>query len=165
VAVSGRDVTIGDVVAYSAYGLGRVVRRQRRRVKGAVEEVVVLEFDESGLTVSLPLGRACEQLRLLASESQIDRVQQTLREHCSVSEESWLARKRHALAKLKRGDPLELAEIVRDGAARQRASTTKGNRPELLPGENQVFLRVPAAPRSRDRARARPRTCRGHRLD
>jgi CarD family transcriptional regulator len=140
--VSGGDVTVGDVVSYSAYGLGRVVGRRQRTVGDALEEVVVLEFADGGLTVSLPLERAREQLRALASETEIGKVQQTLREQCPLSEESWLVRQRNALAKLKGGDPLELAEIVRDGAARKRAATNKGKRPELPPGENQVFLRA-----------------------
>ena len=132
---------VGDVVVYSAYGLGRVVATQQRRVLGVEEEVVVLEFGD-GLTVSLPLARVAEQLRGLASESEIGQVRETLRERGAVSREPWLARRRQAQAKLTRGVPRGLAEILRDGAARQRSLTAKGTKPVLPPGERDLFLKA-----------------------
>jgi CarD family transcriptional regulator len=132
---------VGDVVVYSAYGLGRVVARRQRLVLGVEQEVVVLEFDD-GLTVSLPLERAREQLRALASETEIGRVQETLRQRGAVGKEPWLSRQRQARAKLTGGEPLGLAEIVRDGAARQRSLSAKGTKPELSEGERRVFLKA-----------------------
>ena len=134
-------LVVGDMVVYSAYGLGRVVATQRGLVLGVEQEVVVLEFDD-GLTVSLPLERAAEQLRGLASETEIRRVQGTLRERGVVSKEPWLARRRQAQAKLTGGVPDGLAEIVRDGAARQRSLIAKGTRAVLPPGERDLFLKA-----------------------
>ena len=132
---------VGDMVVYSAYGLGRVVATQHGLVLGVEQEVVVLEFDD-GLTVSLPLGRAVEQLRGLVSETEIGRVQETLREPGAVSKEPWLARRRQAQAKLAGGIPDGLAEIVRDGAARQRSLIAKGTKSVLPPGERDLFLKA-----------------------
>lgn len=128
-------------MVYAAYGLGRVVTRQHQLVRGVEQEVVVLEF-EDGLTVSLPLARAHEQLRALASEPEIGRVQEMLRDRGAVSKQPWLARQRQAQAKLTGGEPLGLAEIVRDGAVRQRSLTAKGAKPELSDGERRVFLKA-----------------------
>jgi CarD family transcriptional regulator len=135
------QLVVGDVVVYSAYGLGRVVARQQRLIVGVEQEVVVLEFDD-GLTVSLPLERAREQLRALATETEIGQVQETLRERGAVGKQPWLARQRQTRAKLTGGEPLGLAEIVRDGAARQRSLTAQGTKPELSDGERRVFLKA-----------------------
>lgn len=131
----------GDVVVYAGHGLGRVAGRERAKVQGVEQEMIVLEFD-AGLTVSLPLERAREQLRALASEKEIAQVQKTLREDRDVSSEPWLSRQRDARAKLSGGDPLELAEIVRDGAARERLRAAKGAKSQLSPGERDIFVKA-----------------------
>ena len=126
---------------YSSYGVGRVVAREQRLVLGAEQEIVVLEL-EGGLTVSLPIERARDQLRVLASEAVIRQVRETLREELAVSDKPWLTRQREARAKLTGGDPLGLAEIVRDGASRQRALTAKGTKNQLSPSERDVFVKA-----------------------
>lgn len=135
------DLEVGAVVVYSSYGVGRVVARKQRLVLGAEQEIVVLELEE-GLTVSLPIERARDQLRVLASEAVIRQVRETLREELAVSDKPWLSRQREARAKLTGGDPLGLAEIVRDGASRQRALTAKGTKNQLSPSERDVFVKA-----------------------
>jgi CarD family transcriptional regulator len=129
------------VVVYAAYGLGRVVAREKRGALAAKQEFVVLEFDD-GLRVSLPIERALAQLRPLASEPELARVQEMLREVHAVSTEPWLARQRDARAKLTAGDPVGLAEIVRDGAAREKSLLLRRTKPQLSPGERDLFVRA-----------------------
>jgi RNA polymerase-interacting CarD/CdnL/TRCF family regulator len=40
------------------------------------------------------------------------------------------------------GDPLRLAEIVRDGALRERTLLAKGNGAQLSPGEKEICLKA-----------------------
>ena len=126
---------------YSSYGVGRVVAREQRLVLGAQQEIVVLVLEE-GLTVSLPIERARDKLRVLSSEAVIQQVRETLREELAVSDKPWLARQREAKAKLTAGEPLGLAEIVRDGASRQRALSAKGTKTPLSPSERDVFVKA-----------------------
>ena len=126
---------------YCSYGVGRVVAREQRLVLGAQQEIVVLVLEE-GLTVSLPIERARDQLRLVASEAVIRQMRETLREDLAVSDKPWLARQKESRAKLTAGDPLGLAEIVRDGASRQQALTAKGTKTLLSPSERDVFVKA-----------------------
>jgi CarD family transcriptional regulator len=126
---------------YSSYGVGRVAARERRLVLGAEQEIVVLEFAD-GLVVSLPIERARERLRVLASEADIRQVRETLRQDPAVSDGPWLSRRREARAKLTGGDPLGLAEIVRDGASRERSLTLKGTKTQLPLGERDVVVKA-----------------------
>ena len=88
-------------------------------VLGVEQEIVVLEF-AGGLSVTLPMQRAREQLRPLVSEADVRRVQETLREDGALSADVWVKGLRPSRRQLRGGDPLELAEIVRDGARRER---------------------------------------------
>jgi CarD family transcriptional regulator len=128
---------VGDVVVYASHGIGRVRARQKRVVLGAEVEMVVLELAD-GLTVTLPIERAQEQLRPLASKSDMRRVQETLREAHVLSADPWLKRRNGALSKLTDGDPVGLAELVRDSACRVRALSAKGTTSQLSPGEHEL---------------------------
>ena len=129
---------IGDVVVYAAYGVGRVVARETRRVDGSDVDVVVVALSDD-LTVSLPLDRAKEQLRAPLSESGLREVQAVLRDERAVNTPPWLARQRESRAKLAEGDPVSLAEIIRDGATRQDQMTPKGAKTQLAEGERRLF--------------------------
>jgi CarD family transcriptional regulator len=99
--------------------------------------MVVLALAD-GLTVTLPIGRAHEGLRPLASESDMRRVQEALREVHVLSADPWLKRRNGARTKLTGGDPVGLAELVRDSARRERALSFKGANSQLSPGEHEL---------------------------
>ena len=126
---------------YGTHGIGRVTARKQRVVCDEKQEVVVLELDD-GLTVTLPIERAREQLRAPASEADIRDVQATLRAVRVLSEQPWLARRREIQAKLTGGHPVELAEIVEEGAQRQRTLNVKGKTSQLSPGEKELCVRA-----------------------
>jgi CarD family transcriptional regulator len=118
---------VGDAVVYGTHGIGRVISREKQ---GAAGELVVLELGE-GLTVTLPLERAREQLRPVASKADLSRVQDTLREERSLSFDPWLSRRREMLEKLAAGTLAGLAEIVSEGAQRERIRVANGSAPRL----------------------------------
>ena len=134
-------LTVGDVVVYAAYGVGRIVAREKRVIAGADQEIVVLELAH-GLTVTLPLARAIRQLRPPVDEADMRRVQQTLREAGALSSDVWLKRRKDTQAKLKGGDPVKLAEVVRDGAQRVRTLAARPSKPQLSAGEKDLYMRA-----------------------
>lgn len=128
-------------MVHPAYGVGRVTARRSAVVQGVERDVVVIELADN-LTVELPVERATGLLRRLASEADIDRVGKTLRGEGVVGTEPWLARQRAVRAKLAAGDLLGLAEVVRDGAARQRSLRAKTANAQLSPGERETVVRA-----------------------
>ena len=126
---------------YGAHGVGHIVTRERRAVLGAVQEILVLEL-EDGLSVTLPVERARELLRALLSEADLRRVQETLREDHAFSEDGWLKRRKDTQVKVAGGDPLALAEVVRDGALRERRLIAKRTGSQLSPSERDLYMRA-----------------------
>ncbi len=131
------------MVVYASHGAGHVAARERRVVLGKRQEVIVLAL-AGGLSVELPMERAHELLRPLASEADMSRVQKTLGADDAVSRDPWLKRRRDSLAKLTGGDPIELAEIIRDSARREWTLPAKGTKPQLSPGEKESRESTPA---------------------
>jgi CarD family transcriptional regulator len=134
-------LAVGDVVVYAAHGVGRVATREERVVLGAAQEVLVLEL-AGGLSVTLPVERARELLRPLLSTTDLRRVQETLRQDHTLSEDGWPKRRKDTQAKLKGGDPLELAEVVRDGAYREQRLLAKHTGSQLSPSERDLYKRA-----------------------
>ena len=118
-------LAVGDLVVYASHGIGRVESKEQHRGSG---EMLVLVF-ESGLKVTLPLDRARNALRSLSSESELKEVQRTLGSDAPPAPEHWSRRHRNSQAKLVGGTVGGLAEIVRDGAHRERERVKGGTAP------------------------------------
>ena len=134
-------LAVGDAVVYPALGAGRVAARETRVVLGAEREVVVLTLAD-GLSVTLPMQLARVLLRPLVSEAGLSRVQETLREDGAPSRDVWLKRLKQVQAKLKGGDLLELAEIVRDGVRRGQTLTANGTNSKLSLSEKGLCVKA-----------------------
>jgi CarD family transcriptional regulator, regulator of rRNA transcription len=134
-------LTVGSVVAYPPHGVGRIAAREKRVVLGQEEEVVVIELANE-LSVTLPVSRATDLLRPPATEADLKKVQKTLREEGVVSDEIWSKRLAQAQEKLRSGDPLDLAEIVRDGVKREQGRTATGTPIKLSSSERALHLKA-----------------------
>jgi CarD family transcriptional regulator len=128
----------GDLVVYGNHGVGSVAAREEQTVLGTTCEVVVVEL-EGDLTVTLPLELAQKQLRPLASEADLRRVREALRDDGQLSVVPWLSRRRETVGKLTGGNPVQLAEIVSEGAQRERLRLARGNKSQLSSGEREIF--------------------------
>jgi len=135
------ELKVGTIVAYPPHGVGRVAKREKRVVLGVEEDVVVVELGND-LSVTLPISRAEEQLRPPAAEAELKKVQKALREEGVVSDEIWSKRVQQAQEKLRSGDPLELAEIVRDGVRREQGKTSNGTPTKLSTSERALHLKA-----------------------
>jgi CarD family transcriptional regulator len=129
------------MVVYGSHGAGHVAARERRVVLGKRQEVIVLAL-AGGLSVELPMERARELLRPLASEADMSRVQKTLGADHAVSGDSWIKRRRDSQAKLTGGDPIELAEVIRDSARREWTLPATGTKSRLSLGEKELFVKA-----------------------
>ena len=115
--------------------------RERRDVLGTEQEVVLLELAD-GLSVTLPLDRARALLRPPVSEADLRRVRETLREDGPLSGDTWSRRVSEMRERLRGGDPLELARIVRDGVRREQTPTANGGHSRLSVSERALCVKA-----------------------
>jgi RNA polymerase-interacting CarD/CdnL/TRCF family regulator len=134
------ELAVGDVVVYGNHGVGRVAARRKQQVLGESQEVVVLELEE--LTVTLPLELARTNLRALADDDELRHVGEALGVEGALSTRNWLSRRRETQEKLTGGTPVELAEIVSEGAQRERLRAAKGGKAQLSLSERQIFAKA-----------------------
>jgi len=131
-------LAVGDLVVYSAHGVGRVIARERTLVGGAERDCVLVDL-AAGLRVTLPVEVATGRLRAVANEAEFECVKETLAAEPAGRDGSWTRRIKENTAKLVSGGALELAELVRDGA-RYEAPATGVSR--LSAGERRLYLQA-----------------------
>jgi len=134
-------LAVGDLVVHGNHGVGRIAARKKQTILGTAREVVVIEL-EGDLTATLPVELAQTLLRPLASEDDLRGVREALRDDGQLTVDPWLSRRRKTLEKLTGGNPVQLAEIVSEGAQRERLRLAKGSKPQLSSGEREIFSKA-----------------------
>ncbi len=113
-----------------------MLKKENKKVFGEVREYLTIKILHNDMTVMVP----CENtgvagLRRVIDEETIAKVLGVLRDDVSEMPKNWNRRFKHNRDKIKTGDILELAEVVRNLALRE---AEKG----LSTGEKQMFTRA-----------------------
>ena len=105
----------GDHVVYPTHGVGTVQGIETMSAAGYALQVIVVTFDENRMTLRVPIGKAASSgLRKLASGESMTEALDTLRGRARVKRTMWSRRAQEYEAKINSGDPVQIAEVVRD---------------------------------------------------
>lgn len=107
---------VGDKAVYPARGVG-VIREIRTEVmEGTAYECYVLKILDNGMTIKVPVDNAdAIGMRGILPTSAVDKVYEVLRDRNSPADkQTWNRRYREYTTKIKTGDPLEVAGVLRD---------------------------------------------------
>ena len=105
----------GDFVVYPSHGVGRVVDVEHRQIGADKLELFVIAFDKDRMTLRVPLTKAkTSGLRKLSSKKIMETALTTLKGRSRVSRAMWNRRAQEYEAKINSGDPVSIAEVVRD---------------------------------------------------
>lgn len=105
----------GDFVVYGGHGVGRVMDFETRKVGGVDHCLVVVNFAAEGMTLRVATHKAGSAgLRALSSRSRMAEVLLHLAGPPVEVKGIWSRRLVEHTAKINSGDPLAVAEVVRD---------------------------------------------------
>jgi CarD family transcriptional regulator len=106
---------VGDPVVYPTHGVGRIIRIDRQEIAGFQLELLVVEFEKDKLIVSVPVAKAASVgMRRLSSPQQMKTALETLKGRARIKRAMWSRRAQEYQAKINSGDPISIAEVVRD---------------------------------------------------
>jgi CarD family transcriptional regulator len=102
-------------VVYPTHGVGQISTIEDQEVAGYQLRLFVVRFEKEKMTLRIPVGKAEEAgLRKLASRQKIDVAITTLKGRSRVNRAMWSRRAQEYEAKINSGDPVSIAEVVRD---------------------------------------------------
>jgi CarD family transcriptional regulator len=111
----GGDFKAGDHVVYPTHGVGQVQGIETMSAAGLELKVIVVTFDENRMTLRVPLGKAASAgLRMLAGSDMMGEALETLKGRARIKRTMWSRRAQEYEQKINSGDPVQIAEVVRD---------------------------------------------------
>ena len=127
------DFKPGQYVVCPAHGVGVVSGIETQNIAGAELTVLVIVFDKSKMTVRLPINTLnSKNIRNLCSKEEMDEAIKCLKGPTKVRKMMWSRRAQEYESKINSGDPVAIAEVVRD---LHRTAT----QPEHSYSERQIY--------------------------
>ena len=109
------EFSAGDFVVYPTHGVGKIVGVEEQEISGHELQLFVIKFETEKMTLRVPIEKAkVAGLRKLSSRQQMELAVSTLRGRSRVNRAMWSRRAQEYAAKINSGDPISIAEVVRD---------------------------------------------------
>lgn len=105
----------GDFVVYPAHGVGQVSERQNASIEGKQVDLLAIHFEKDKFTMRIPSESAVNKgLRSVVSPAVMETVVSTLKGQVKARRLPWAKRSAEYTTKISSGDPIALAEVVRE---------------------------------------------------
>ena len=113
--IKNMEFKTGDFVVYPTHGVGKVLGTETQEIAGTELALLVINFEHDRMTLRIPLGKAQSSgLRRLSSRKQMDVALAKLKGRARVRRTMWSRRAQEYDAKINSGDPVLIAEVIRD---------------------------------------------------
>ena len=105
----------GDFVVYPTHGVGKVLGVEMHNIAGHKLQLITIRFEKDRMTLRVPVSKAQNSgLRRLSSRKVMDTALATLKGRSRIKRTMWSRRAQEYEAKINSGDPVQVAEVVRD---------------------------------------------------
>jgi CarD family transcriptional regulator len=109
------ELKAGDHVVYPTHGVGTVQGIETVEAAGMALQMVVVTFEENRMTLRVPVAKiATAGLRKLFTPKEFEQAIETLKGRARIKRTMWSRRAQEYEAKINSGDPIQIAEVVRD---------------------------------------------------
>ncbi len=106
---------VHDYVVYPTHGVGQVTGIETQEISGVQLELFVINFEKDKMTLRVPTGKVrTVGMRRLSSPQKMKSALATLKGRARVKRTMWSRRAQEYEAKINSGDPISIAEVVRD---------------------------------------------------
>src|ERR687897_1203568 len=107
---------VDDYVVYPSHGVGRIVEVETQEIAGDLLEMYVVSFEQDRLILRVPVNKAPKSgMRKLSSRDKIQTAMNALKAKPKPRRAvMWSRRAQEYEAKINSGDPVSIAEVVRD---------------------------------------------------
>jgi len=105
----------GETVVYPKHGVGEIVKIESMEIASIKTIFYVVKMEQSKLTIRVPVEKQEEVgLRKISSKKTIEEVYQVLKLKPKIRRIMWSRRAQEYDTKIFSGEPIKIAEVVRD---------------------------------------------------
>ena len=121
-AVKKIDFKNGQYVVYPTQGVGKLVCTEEQVIGGEKVKMLVIDFEKNHMTLRVPIDRTeISGLRPLSTIKKMDEAIALAKSKAGAKRSIWTRRAAQYEENINSGDPMKLAEVVRD--LQRRTST------------------------------------------
>ena len=132
---------IGDKVVYPMHGAGTIVEKEEKKILGELREYYVLNIPSVDMKIMIPVDN-CEKIgvRDVISKEEVETVVGVLGGETTPMESNWNRRYRETMEKLKTGDVMQVAEVVRNLTRSDRKKRLSTGEKKMLTNAKQILV-------------------------
>ncbi|MBI04233.1 MAG: CarD family transcriptional regulator [Pelagibacteraceae bacterium] len=109
------EFKIGEIVVYPKHGVGEIIKIENMEISGIKNKFYVVKMEQSKLTIRVPLDKEKDVgLRKISSKKIVEEVFGVLKLKPKIRRIMWSRRAQEYDTKIFSGDPIKIAEVVRD---------------------------------------------------
>ena len=106
---------VGDLVVYPIYGVGEIENFDTYNVDGSKQDFILINFKQDKMKLRIPKNKAANSgLRKLSNKNRLSKALEVLAEDPSIKKDMWIKRAKEYEKNINSGDPVLIAEVVRD---------------------------------------------------
>ncbi len=106
---------IGDKIVYPLHGAGTIVAIEKKEILGNIKQYFIIAMPIGDMKISVPVDNVEEiGVREVFDKSELSLVFDVLKGDTSKMSDNWSRRYRENLDKIRTGDILEIAAVVRN---------------------------------------------------
>ena len=131
---------IGDQILYPMHGAGIVETIEEKEILGELRQYYILKVSWGEMKMMIPVDTSDEiGVRYIISVEEIDSVINVLNAETSEMPGNWNRRYRENMEKLKTGDVLQVAEVVRNLIRTERHKKLSAGEKKMLANARQIL--------------------------
>ena len=132
--------TIGDKIVYPMHGAGIIEEIEEKKILGEIRKYYILNVPCGEMKIMIPVDSSKEiGIRAIVSDEELAQAIDILREKSSEMSANWNRRYRENMEKLKTGDVLEVAEVIRNLMRTDREKKLSTGEKKMLTNARQIL--------------------------
>lgn len=105
----------GDFVVYPAHGVGEILGVEDQTIAGMTVSLYTINFEQDRMRLKIPVQKAQNSgLRKLSTAERLKDAMTTLQGKARIRRVMWSRRAQEYETKINSGDPVSIAEVLRD---------------------------------------------------
>ena len=131
----------GDKIVYPMHGAGVICGIEEKKILGEKKEYYIFKLPCSEINIMIPVdSEAAVGIRPIADKTVISDVIKLLGGESSQMDSNWNRRYRDNMEKLKSGDIMKVAEVVRDLMRTDRQKNLSSGENKMLANAKRILI-------------------------
>lgn len=132
---------IGSKIVHPMHGAGVIQKIEEKKILGEVKQYYILELPSGDMNVMIPVeSEQSVGIRTIVDKSVVLEAIEVLKAESTQMDPNWNRRHRDNMEKIKKGNILEVAEVVRNLMRANRAKSLSTGETKMLNNARQILI-------------------------